>query len=237
MVSLEPYRCCRTNAAWCVGRAKTGGSFDILATAYAIVAGCIIVKLSIIINNYNYARFVGQAIESSIAVDWADKEIIAVDDGSTDGSRVVIEAFGDRVIPIFTANGGQARAANIGFARSTGDVVIFLDADDVLLPTVAQQVTAAWRPSVAKVQYSLIYVDTALRPLGRQWPVYTAKHTPELVSRLMRQTGAYLSPPTSGNAWSRDFLREVFPLPNRDQGGCTGSTCTCRSSRRSSATS
>jgi glycosyltransferase involved in cell wall biosynthesis len=176
------------------------------------------VRLSIIINNYNYGRFIREAIESSIAVHWRNKQIIVVDDGSTDDSRVVIEGFGDRVIPIFTANGGQARAANAGFERCSGDVVIFLDADDVLLPTVAQQVMAAWRPGIAKVQYSLIYVDQELQPLGRQWPVYTAKHTPEWATRSMQETGAYLSSPTSGNAWNRDFLKEVFPLPTRDEG-------------------
>jgi hypothetical protein len=175
-------------------------------------------RFSIIINNYNYARFVGQAIESALAVGWEDKETIVVDDGSTDDSRAVIAAYENRIVPVFTANGGQAQAANTGFARSTGEVVIFLDADDMLLPTIAQRVMAAWGPAIAKVQYGMIYVDEALHPLGREWPAYTAGYTPETVSRLMRETGAYLSPPTSGNAWGRNFLQEVFPLPTRDQG-------------------
>jgi glycosyltransferase involved in cell wall biosynthesis len=175
-------------------------------------------KFSVIINNYNYSRFIGQAIVSALAIDWPDKEIIVVDDGSTDDSRRVIESFGQGITAIFTANGGQTRAANTGFERSAGEVVIFLDADDVLLPTVAQQVVSAWKVGVAKIQYGLIYVDEALRPLGRCWPVYTEKNTPESVSRLMRETGDYLSPQTSGNAWSRGFLNEVFPLPTRDEG-------------------
>jgi glycosyltransferase involved in cell wall biosynthesis len=177
-----------------------------------------IMKFSVIINNYNYSRFVGQAIGSALAIDWPDKEIIVVDDGSTDDSRRVIESFGQSITAIFTANGGQTRAANTGFERSTGEVVIFLDADDVLLPMVARQVMSAWKPGVAKIQYGLIYVDQGLRPLGRCWPVYTEKNTPESVWRLMRETGDYLSPQTSGNAWSRDFLSEVFPIPTRDEG-------------------
>jgi glycosyltransferase involved in cell wall biosynthesis len=176
------------------------------------------VKFSIIINNYNYARFVGQAIESAIMVDWQDKEIIVVDDGSTDESRAVIGAFDDRIIPIFIGNGGQAQAANVGFNRSTGDMVIFLDSDDLLLPSVAKQVVAAWRPGIAKVQYGVMFVDQTLRSLGVQWPVYTEHDTPELVSRSMRQSGAYRNSPTSGNVWSRDFLVEAFPLPTREQG-------------------
>jgi glycosyltransferase involved in cell wall biosynthesis len=172
-------------------------------------------KLSVVIMNYNYGLFVGQAIESALAIDWHDKEIIVVDDGSTDDSRRVIESFGERVTAIFKANGGQPSAANAGFERSTGDVVIFLDADDVLLPSVAQQVASVWRHRVANVQYGLIYVDKALKPLGECFPVYTEKNTPEWAVRSLRETGTYQSSMCSGNAWSRDFLKEVFPVPTR----------------------
>ncbi len=175
-------------------------------------------RFSIVINNYNYGRFVVQAIESALAVDWESKEIIVVDDGSTDDSRPVIEQFGTRVLAIFAKNGGQARAANIGFAQSTGDVVIFLDADDLLLPSVAREVAAAWGPGIAKVQYGMIFVDRELRPLGREFPVYSERHTPELVMSSIRKSGGYLMSPTSGNAWSRDFLKVVFPIPTRDDG-------------------
>jgi glycosyltransferase involved in cell wall biosynthesis len=173
-------------------------------------------KFSIIIINYNYGRFVGQAIESALAIDWPDKEIIVVDDGSLDDSRNVISSFGDRITAIFKANGGQTSAANAGFGRSTGDAVIFLDADDMLLPSVAQQVISVWKRGIAKVQYGLIPVDERLKPLGRCSPIYTERNTPEWAARSMRETGTYLSSPTSGNAWSRDFLSEVFPLPTRD---------------------
>jgi glycosyltransferase involved in cell wall biosynthesis len=175
-------------------------------------------RFSIVINNYNYGRFVGQAIESALAVEWENKEVIVVDDGSTDDSRSVIEQFGGRVVSISTENGGQAQAANVGFGQSTGDVVIFLDADDLLLSSVAREVAAAWGPGVAKVQYGMIYVDQDLRALGRHWPTYDKRYTPELVSSSMRETGDYLMSPTSGNAWNRDFLKKVFPLPTRDDG-------------------
>jgi glycosyltransferase involved in cell wall biosynthesis len=174
-------------------------------------------KLSIVIPNYNYGRFIGQAIESALAIDWTDKETIVIDDGSTDDSRDVIESFRDRIISLFLPNGGQASAANAGFAQSSGDVVVFLDADDVLLKGIARQVMSVWHPGVAKVQYGMIYVDRSLRPLGRCWPVYTEKNTPAWVARTMRETGAYLAPPTSGNAFSRKFLNEVFPVPTRKE--------------------
>ncbi len=81
--------------------------------------------------------------------------MIAVDDGSTDGSPEILTAYTGRVELVFKENGGQASAVNAGFARCTGDVVIFLDADDVLLPDAAALVASAFAadPGVAKVQY------------------------------------------------------------------------------------
>src|SRR5215207_8868462 len=89
--------------------------------------------LSIIIANYNYGRFVGQAIDSALAQAWEHKEVIVVDDGSTDESRQVIEPYGRHILPIFKDNGGHGSAFNAGFTRSRGEVVIFLDSDDMLL--------------------------------------------------------------------------------------------------------
>jgi glycosyltransferase involved in cell wall biosynthesis len=64
--------------------------------------------VSIIINNYNYARFLPPAIESALAQDLAGVEVIVVDDGSTDDSREVIERFGSDVTAVLKDNGGQA---------------------------------------------------------------------------------------------------------------------------------
>src|SRR6185369_11547940 len=110
-------------------------------------------KLSIIIPNWNYERFVGDAIRSALAVRWSDKEVIVVDDGSTDNSRAIIANFGSQITTILQTNSGQTSAANAAFARSSGDVIIFLDSDDMLLPTVAEEVNAVWHERISKVQY------------------------------------------------------------------------------------
>ena len=89
-------------------------------------------KLSVIIANYNYADFVGAAISSALAVDWPDKEVIVVDDASTDDSRSVIDGFRGKVAPYFRPKSHQLGAHIFGFEQSTGDVIIFLDADDLL---------------------------------------------------------------------------------------------------------
>src|SRR5689334_397670 len=91
--------------------------------------------VSVVIPNFNYARYVAQAIESALSLDWPHVEVIVVDDGSTDESREVIERYRERVTIIHQANGGQIAACNAGFARVRGDAVIFLDSDDVLHPS------------------------------------------------------------------------------------------------------
>jgi glycosyltransferase involved in cell wall biosynthesis len=91
--------------------------------------------VSVIVGNYNYAAYVGEAIESVLAQTHPRVEVIVVDDGSTDGSRAVIERYGDRVRALFKPNAGQGSVYNAGFRMAQGELVLFLDSDDVLLPT------------------------------------------------------------------------------------------------------
>jgi glycosyltransferase involved in cell wall biosynthesis len=98
--------------------------------------------VSIIINNYNYDRFLPDAINSAINQTYPHTEIIVVDDGSTDNSRDIIAGYGQRIIPIFQPNSKQAAAFNSGFAKSKGDIIIFLDADDYLFPYAVEEIVA-----------------------------------------------------------------------------------------------
>jgi len=157
-------------------------------------------RLSVVINNYNYARFLGAAIDSALAVDWPDKEIIVVDDGSTDASRAVAARYGSGIIPIFKENGGQKSALNVGFARSTGNVIIFLDADDRLLPGVGRAIVSVWHDGVAKVQYPLLMESEGETDSGKSWPRYTEEHTPLWAKQCLLKHAHYLHSPTSGNA-------------------------------------
>ena len=93
---------------------------------------------SIIIDNYNYAGFLREAIESALNQTYQKIEIIVVDDGSTDSSREIISSYGCRVISILKCNGGQNSALNAGFSASRGNVILFLDSDDALLPTAVE---------------------------------------------------------------------------------------------------
>ncbi len=169
-------------------------------------------RFSIIIPNYNYEIFVGKAIESALAVEWPDLEVIVVDDGSTDNSRSVIESFGDRITAIFQPNRTQLVACNAGFERATGDAVIFLDSDDMLAPSVAAEVAAVWSERVSKVQFQLIRIDRNDTPIRTLFPTYDPVPTPDLIRAWMTTSAAYPTPPGSGNVYAAKFLKKIFPL-------------------------
>src|SRR6266851_6777957 len=169
-------------------------------------------KLSVIIANYNYRDFVGAAIKSALAVDWPDKEVIVVDDASTDDSRTIIEGFQGRVAAYFRPKSHQLGAHMFGFEQSTGEIIIFLDSDDLLEPEVMQEIAKVWRPGVSKVQFRMNLIDAAGTQLGSAIPQFPPKDDPEKLRRAYLRTTAYTTPPGSGNAYSRDFVRDVFAL-------------------------
>ena len=170
--------------------------------------------ISVIIPNFNYEAYVAQAIDSALALDWPSLEVIVIDDGSTDGSRRIIEAYGDRIQAIYQENAGQLVACNKGYARSRGDVVIFLDSDDVLQPSLAREVMAAMSPLVSKVQVQMQVIDARGEPTGAYFPQFHVVPTPAQVSEWVRKTTAYPTPPGSANAYPRWFLDRIFPLRN-----------------------
>jgi glycosyltransferase involved in cell wall biosynthesis len=90
----------------------------------------IIPKFSVIIPNFNNGATLERAILSVLSQTYRAHEIIVVDDGSTDHSREVVEAFGESVTYVYQPNGGVSKARNTGAEKSTGDWLAFLDADD-----------------------------------------------------------------------------------------------------------
>ena len=93
------------------------------------------VKISIVTLSFNQRAFLQEAMDSVLSQGYPDLEYIVVDPGSSDGSRELIRSYGDRIThTIFEPDRGAADGLNKGFARATGDVFGFLNADDILFP-------------------------------------------------------------------------------------------------------
>jgi glycosyltransferase involved in cell wall biosynthesis len=172
-------------------------------------------RVSVVVNNFNYERYVGEAIDSALAQDHEDVEVVVVDDGSTDGSPDVIRGYGDQIVAVLKANGGQGSAFNAGFAAASGDVVIFLDADDRLAPHAARTVAAAFtaQPDLASVQYRLRVVDGSGQPTGPVRPRREGVLPSGDLGRHVIRFRAYHWQPTTGNAYAASALAKILPLP------------------------
>lgn len=170
--------------------------------------------VSIIVNNYNYGRFLRHAIDSAIKQKYSNVEVIVVDDGSTDESAAIIAEYDNKIIAILKENGGQASAFNAGFEASHGEIVIFLDSDDILLPTAATKVVALFEDSnVSKVHWPLWEINEVGQKKGGMFPQVTLCEGDFLEEMVKYGPNGYTSSPTSGNAWSRKFLEQVLPVP------------------------
>lgn len=181
------------------------------------------VRVDIVINNYNYGRFLALAIESALAQTHRSVTVIAVDDGSTDDSREILADYADRVDVLLKENGGQASALNAGLARCRGDVVIFLDADDVLEPEIAAKVADifAQSPGTVHVPYRLAVVDGDGHPNGLLKPSRDLDLPGgEIAEAKLTFPFDIPTAGTSGNAFSVSALRTVAPIPEAEFAAC-----------------
>lgn len=139
-----------------------------------------------------------------------------VDDGSSDDSLETIASYGNRVISVSKENGGQASAFNAGLAEAGGDTVIFLDADDVLLPGAVERTLAECDDkSFSKVHWQMLELSEDGRLGESLVPPKPLSQGDLLETAIAGGPGAVDCPPTSGNAWSRRFLDAIFPIPER----------------------
>lgn len=172
---------------------------------------------SIIITSYNYGRFLREAIDNALRQTYPRTEVIVVDDGSTDDSRAIIESYGSSIVPILKTNGGQASAMNAGFQASRGDVVLFLDSDDVLFPTALEKSIPLLRnQAIVKVHWAVWKVDPEGNRTSDVFPTAPLAEGNLRDAVLRAGPEGYAWPPTSGNLWPRWFLEAVLPIPEAE---------------------
>jgi glycosyltransferase involved in cell wall biosynthesis len=172
--------------------------------------------VSIVVDNYNYAQFLGQSIDSALAQTYGRVEVIVVDDASTDDSRAIIARYADRVMAILQpVNRGQGGAFNAGYAASRGDIVMFLDADDWLYPQAAERVVAAWVPGESKTHFRLDLVGLGGVPIDVH-PAMEVRMDSGDVVPLLYEAGRYETVVTTGNAFARAALATNMPMPEEE---------------------
>lgn len=143
--------------------------------------------VSVIIPNFNYGKYISQAIDSILAQDYKEIEIIVVDDGSTDNSLEILNVFGSKIILIENSNWGAPIARNFGLMCASGDLIAYLDADDYWLPTkISSQIEL-----MEKTNVDLVYCQmTILSEGGKVTPPSTKPKSGDF-------RGDYLKNPTS----------------------------------------
>lgn len=166
---------------------------------------------------YNYAHYVGRAIESALAQDYPPEllEIIVIDDGSPDNTAEVVGGFVERhpgrVRLIRQANAGPTAATNRAMSEATGDMLCLLDADDVWLPSkVRRQVELMQaRPDVGLVFCDMALVDGDERPTGKAQLAQLGGLPQRVFPRVL-----FANVATQSSIMIRASLRELFdPIP------------------------
>ena len=170
--------------------------------------------ISVIINNYNYARFLPAAIQSVLdQEDFTDYEIIVVDDASLDHSQAVLKSYGNKISCIFHyKNQGQGAAFYSGLQASQGEWICFLDADDLFeknkLVHVAKK--AEQNPDALLIYHLGYYVDETTKSFAKPFPSRTYRDGN--IKKHILSTGETLLPPTSFLTFKRSFLEKILPM-------------------------
>jgi len=172
--------------------------------------------VSIVINNYNYGHFLYDAINSALAQTYSKKEVIVVDDGSTDNSRQIIGSYGKRIIPILKKNGGQPSTFNSGFAKCKGEIICFLDSDDIFMSKKVEQVVQVFKKfkdigwCFHKMKRVNTLTNTSYGSGPRQAPPSSVI---DYRSQVARGKLGSFTPATSGLCFTRQLLLQILPMP------------------------
>jgi glycosyltransferase involved in cell wall biosynthesis len=171
-----------------------------------------------LISNFNYARFVGEAIDGALRQTAPFDQIVVVDDGSTDGSLdLLMNNYGQHpLIQILSkSNQGQLSCFNLGFAHATGDVVFFLDADDVYEPDYVQKALDVYRQHA-----SCDFLTCGRRLFGQQDRILLTFPEDRDLGYSVIQTAytrSWIGAATSCLSMRRSLLQKILPLPFVDQ--------------------
>ncbi len=176
------------------------------------------VVTTVLVTNYNYATFVADAVRSALCQTVSNIRVVIVDDGSSDDSLQVVEAAirnESQCTLLRKPNGGQLSAFNAGTAAISHDtdVVVFLDADDLLTPSCVEQLVSVY---LARPEIDCVF--STPRPFSGQQPE-PGSVEPRITTDLGYTAAAtwfareWIGAPTSGLSMRASLVRKLFPIP------------------------
>jgi glycosyltransferase involved in cell wall biosynthesis len=170
-------------------------------------------RITVLIDTYNYGRYIEEAIESVLAQDFPveEMEILVVDDGSTDDTRARVGKYRERVKYIYKENGGQASAFNCGLAQARGELIFLLDADDYWRPGKVRKIAElfAQHPEARMIYHRYGELDERTGKVEERAAPAISGFLPERKVDLI----AYWIYPTSSLAFRRAPIEALLPVP------------------------
>jgi glycosyltransferase involved in cell wall biosynthesis len=168
---------------------------------------------TVLIDAYNYGEYVEEAVSSALAQDFPaeEREILIVDDGSTDDTQERLKKFQKAIRYLRKPNGGQASAFNFGFEHARGEVIALLDADDVWMPAKLERVYEEFeRHPAAGMVYHRVHLWNGVSDISED------TYFIPISGRVTENRRALLKYPMVGTsclAFRREALRKLLPVP------------------------
>ncbi len=174
--------------------------------------------ISVVMANFNGEKYIKEAIESVLDQDFDNYEFIIVDDGSTDNSREIISEFHKKytatIHPIFQKkNYGQGVAFNIGLSLAKGDIISFIDSDDIWYPDKLKNVFSFLSNSqnISLLQHNLHLIR---KDIITNEKVLDVLITGDYFSYSKKKNIKPFFVPTSGLSFPKPILDKVLPIPD-----------------------
>lgn len=172
--------------------------------------------VSVIISNYNYGSYLRAAIESALNQTYKNVEIIVVDDGSTDHSRDILASYKNYIIPILKENGGQASAWNAGFSIARGEIICFLDSDDLWLPTKVKRIVDILSAvnGIGMIRHKLRLIPEQYNYPPQEIPSFRTSSIEAVPPSQILEIRFHA--PSSALSFLKNVLAQLMPIPEED---------------------